>query len=415
MELNGSSKTREHFSSGNYKGYYKVRQNSSDRLEHLTKEWFQNRTCLDIGSNDGQFCLKIAEMYQPSLLVGVERDHVLHDSAQSRLKRLIYEYNSRRSDANISTTEVTALKSSLAFIPRAVSSKYPCVKPLSISQDTAPSAKAITLSDNSSFPFNVRFVKRDIFDISTPDLNLQLVEGKYDIVTCFSVTKWVHLNGGDSKLLALFHKLFLLVRKGGRVILEYQPWKSYERNKAQSEHTKQTFQQISIRPEVFEDILVNQVGFTIECRAGTPLEQAKGFSRPILVLRRPGAVVPTAVDTTTSQPATLHTHLGPSNVTTQLEQRQQRDEKNQKDRVDFTTSTCSSSSSSASKENAEMRNRRNKSIRDRPAAALAVPEPAGAIQVNRDINTSSNKRRKLLRASKVFHLQAYERPDQIEG
>jgi hypothetical protein len=31
---------------------------------------------------------------------------------------------------------------------------------------------------------------------------------KYEVVTCFSVSKWVHLNWGDDGLMKLFHKFY---------------------------------------------------------------------------------------------------------------------------------------------------------------------------------------------------------------
>ncbi len=39
-------------------------------------------------------------------------------------------------------------------------------------------------------------------------------------------------------LLSLFHKLFALLRNGGFVIVEHQPWKSYESDKAINEYIR---------------------------------------------------------------------------------------------------------------------------------------------------------------------------------
>jgi Bicoid-interacting protein 3 (Bin3) len=39
-------------------------------------------------------------------------------------------------------------------------------------------------------------------------LELPCAAGKYDAITCFSVSKWVHLNWGDDGLMRLFHKFF---------------------------------------------------------------------------------------------------------------------------------------------------------------------------------------------------------------
>jgi Bicoid-interacting protein 3 (Bin3) len=47
------------------------------------------------------------------------------------------------------------------------------------------------------------------------------------------------------------------------------------------------FKQIQIRPDDFERILSNEIGFKIIDHLGTSLEKAKGFQRPILVLEKP--------------------------------------------------------------------------------------------------------------------------------
>jgi hypothetical protein len=147
------------------------------------------------------------------------------------------------------------------------------------------SEEASPLVEGQAFPGNVCFVRKDIFDL--PSSSLRWNSGRYDTITCFSVTKWVHLNGGDEMLLALFHKLFALVKSGGLVIVEYQPWKSYENNKAINEDIRRVFKSILIRPSQFEDVLLRDVGFQLECRLGPLESEAKGFDRPILVLRKP--------------------------------------------------------------------------------------------------------------------------------
>ena len=56
-----------------------------------------------------------------------------------------------------------------------------------------------------------------------------LEPGSFDTITCFSVTKWVHLNGGDEALQALLAKVYSLLAPGGRFILEPQQWVSYKK------------------------------------------------------------------------------------------------------------------------------------------------------------------------------------------
>jgi 7SK snRNA methylphosphate capping enzyme len=275
---------------GNYHGYYKMRTGSNHRIELLEQRWFTNLSCLDVGCNDGQLCMSIAETFQPNLILGIDADHVLIDSARSKVKRAVYSVTHTSSDQ---TTTAVPLAPCGQAVPNPYS--YVAFKPRSVVvKGIAAATKAATtpathagpaVSTNARFPYNVKFKAVDIFGLSCTVA--PYVEGRYDVVSCFSVTKWVHLNGGDERLLSLFCRLYNLVRRGGRVIIEYQPWKSYENNKNTSEQTKKGFREIRIKPDMFEWALTRLVGFEIEGRRGPPLEQAKGFDRPILVLRRP--------------------------------------------------------------------------------------------------------------------------------
>jgi 7SK snRNA methylphosphate capping enzyme len=275
---------------GNYHGYYKMRTGSNHRIELLEQRWFTNLSCLDVGCNDGQLCMSIAETFQPNLILGIDVDHVLIDSAKSKVKRAVYSVTHTTSDQ--ATTAVPSVPcgqvvpkpySYVAFKPRSVVVKETAFATTVVAMPATHAGAAVSAS--AHFPYNVKFKAADIFDLSCTVA--PCVEGRYDVVTCFSVTKWVHLNGGDARLLSLFCRLYSLARRGGRVIIEYQPWKSYENNKNTSEQTKQGFREIRIKPDMFEWALTRLVGFEIEGRRGPPLEQAKGFDRPILVLRRP--------------------------------------------------------------------------------------------------------------------------------
>jgi len=85
-----------------------------------------------------------------------------------------------------------------------------------------------------------------------------------------------------------FYRIYDLLQDDGFLILEYQPWTSYERavKNRKQEKIYQNYCQLSIRPEHFESILEDKVGFNIISRAGPTLNDAKGYIRPILIAQK---------------------------------------------------------------------------------------------------------------------------------
>ncbi|SBS84087.1 bicoid-interacting protein BIN3, putative [Plasmodium ovale curtisi] len=77
-------------------------------------------------------------------------------------------------------------------------------------------------AEQFSFPFNVYFLCANIFDKQFKE-----IENKYDVVICFSVLKWIHLNYGDDYLISFFDLIHKLLKKGGYLILEYHREKQY--------------------------------------------------------------------------------------------------------------------------------------------------------------------------------------------
>ena len=110
----------------------------------------------------------------------------------------------------------------------------------------------------------------------------------FDVVSCFSTSKWVHLNFGDAGLMRLFARAFACLRRGGRFLLEPQPWSSYRKRATLSPTIARHFREIQIRPPQFTELVLS-VGFSSAETAEVPYGErtAAGFKRrPLLVFTK---------------------------------------------------------------------------------------------------------------------------------
>lgn len=304
---------------GNYKGYYK-RRNIDGRFQFLRREWFEGKACIDIGCNEGRVTATIAERFQPRIIIGIDKDGLLIDSAQSLVKRLKYKHTQEQASSVKSTTSTTTLfkpralvsnkaklsasvtanvnlneSSSSLAIGSSAASVMKVSKGATVIQSTAE--LEVTTEESSQdgfldedfettgevkhFPFNVIFARRDVFDLSVS------AGERYDTILCFSVTKWIHLHRGDDGIMQFFRLIHRLLRKDGIFILEFQQWNSYKKRKNVSEDTEKTFHEIRILPDTFEEVLTQQLRFCIVAKFEVDKDSNSGFNnRPILILRK---------------------------------------------------------------------------------------------------------------------------------
>ena len=252
------------------------------KVQATESGYLYNKLCIDVGCNDGKLTMEIAKLCRPRLIIGIDTDNKLIESAQKLSKRIIFQHE----HGDISTMKAGQLlskiiskdgnippssssSSALALVPRAIAFTQSCSK---------AKTKSVAIENQFSYPYNVKFLCKTVFELSSSSL--------YEVVLCLSVVKWVHLQEGDAGLLHFLRRLHGLLRWDGLLILEFQPWKSYVNNRSTSERTKSVFATIRIRPENFQDILKNDVGFDLEGNLGTDLQTAAGFSRPIYLLRK---------------------------------------------------------------------------------------------------------------------------------
>jgi len=89
--------------------------------------------------------------------------------------------------------------------------------------------KLVERANKFSLSNTLEFKHLDILDCGvTKQLDeylSSLGRAKFDLVTLFSVTMWIHINNGDQGLLELVRKVVDMARF---VLLEPQPWKCYQ-------------------------------------------------------------------------------------------------------------------------------------------------------------------------------------------
>ncbi|KAJ9129508.1 hypothetical protein P3X46_019440 [Hevea brasiliensis] len=270
---NKKRKRKEVFPFGNYRGYYGYRigqdMDEDPRLKVFKEEWFQGKDCLDIGCNSGIVTIQIAKKFHCRRILGIDIDPDRISDAYWHLRKFVRVEHVGKSSTKASTVEVTE---------KANDSEH-CT--------TSSSAKEKELAKDG-----LHSAERDLFDIvSFRKENFVQSwcrpEEHYDTILCLSVTKWIHLNWGDDGLITLFSKIWRLLRPGGILVLEPQPWRSYENNHLVSETTAKNYRSIIFRPKCFTEILLDKIGFRKVEEVTSALTGSKvGFDRPIFAYHK---------------------------------------------------------------------------------------------------------------------------------
>ncbi|OVA16126.1 Bicoid-interacting 3 [Macleaya cordata] len=241
---------------GNYRSYYGYRickdMKADPRLMVLKKEWFEGKDCLDIGCNQGLITIEIAKSFHCRSIRGIDIDANLVENAHWNLRRIAKIESASCPSPNVSEPEVSE------------------------------KAQGFELSDEEKVdrPQNlfdiVSFQKQNFVEC------LHKHSEKYDAILCLSVSKWIHLNWGDDGLITLFVNIWRLLRPGGVLVLEPQPWKSYQKNYLVSETATFNYHNILFHPCQFQEILLDKVGFrTVENISSSLPGSATGFDRPL--------------------------------------------------------------------------------------------------------------------------------------
>ncbi|XP_077361744.1 7SK snRNA methylphosphate capping enzyme isoform X2 [Festucalex cinctus] len=276
---------KKKFQYGNYNKYYGYRNpcaSEDPRIHVLRPEWFEGKRVLDLGCNSGHLTLYIAKMLRPAHILGLDIDNGLVHAARKNIRHYLSEMQTqeaRRATHTESRENGNTLKEETA------DDKGSCgTEQISRGPIAAPPLTESSTTKPGEFPANVSFIKANY--VLQNDNLLVTQRPEYDVILCLSVTKWVHLNWGDSGLKRLFKRVYKHLHPGGIFILEPQPWQSYIKRKKLTDNINRNFHNIRFKPDQFSSYLTNEVGFTSCEFLGTPKSLTRGFQRPIYLFHK---------------------------------------------------------------------------------------------------------------------------------
>ncbi|KAK7695758.1 hypothetical protein QCA50_000395 [Cerrena zonata] len=270
--------------------YYSKRPFVHDpRLALLPRTLFHNARVLDVGCNEGWVTCEIAQSWGARKVIGVDIDETLIRAAWKR-RRTVWSQTcpsgeassnsqsppsephssppkKRRRINDVEETDGPSTSSLTDYFPASCEHMF---GPLPI-----PPSDEHT---SSQFPHNAVFQAADWVTTEVA----HDAEG-YDVVIAFSISKWIHLNGGDEGIRTFFKRVHKVLSLGGTFILEPQEWNTYAKAKRMDPRLKENAQNLKLKPDDFEGILV-ELGFGPAEHLGITGEG--GFRRPVDLYRK---------------------------------------------------------------------------------------------------------------------------------
>lgn len=226
------------------------------RLTHvnnLMKGIFYGKDILDIGCNCGITTFLLSLKYKCRVVNAIDIDCNLINNNVTLLRTFIefvLVYNSqnhvvpfflrRRNLTQMQRDiflEVHLLREAVkgeAAKGKAAGGKMDEVEGSEIDQATGEkpeSDQKMASTQERVFPFNIYFSCSDIFDKV-----FQTAHSKYDVIICFSVLKWIHLNHGDAQVILFFDRVHSLLKEGGHFVLEYHKEIKYKVKKCDRDY-----------------------------------------------------------------------------------------------------------------------------------------------------------------------------------
>ena len=117
------------FQYGNYHRYYGYRnpnQEDDARIAFLKKDWFEGKTCLDIGCNSGHVTLYVAKTFAPQRITGIDIDSVLIGIARKNICHCLEEErDAKKHKFPASMEKMYGPITSSGYPPKSSASRFP--------------------------------------------------------------------------------------------------------------------------------------------------------------------------------------------------------------------------------------------------------------------------------------------------
>ncbi|KAG0092100.1 hypothetical protein BGZ92_010853 [Podila epicladia] len=260
------------------------------RLEFLKPSWFYKKRVLDIGCNAALLTVFIALHYQPRKIQGVDIDPSLIAKAQKFVLNTFSQlspqaYTQRKTEATLSSPLSSSTSSSGRNSgPTPYEAYFP--KSMSYLHGLLP-VPPKTVDTEFLFPHNIEFRIAD-WMASEPEHSEKQdsEEPMWDVIIGFSLTKWIHLHYGDKGLQEFFHKVYKSLAPGGLFLLEPQAFITYNKRSKITLAMRENYLAIKMKPEMFEEYLLQTVGFKESKLLGHSEGAAKNFNRDIFMFRK---------------------------------------------------------------------------------------------------------------------------------
>ncbi|SJX60849.1 uncharacterized protein SRS1_12075 [Sporisorium reilianum f. sp. reilianum] len=290
-------------------------------LRYLRQHYTANTTALvphsnvkvlDIGCNSGKVTIELAQTL-PKLLqqrgrpaggyglqiLGVDIDPSLIGQARQAAAVARSRYRPEQIEGTDDEGESTSLPPESVYFPSVFPLLYGPINDEhrhALRRQTEPATNSTATAEKDRAPApaptlhlcppNLHFLAADWTHPSA--INHTDTHG-YSIVLALSITKWIHIQQGDTGVVRFFARIATTLHAGALLFLERQEWSSYHSARNMDASMRGKIRRLQLRPEGDFDWWLETLGLRLVDEIG--FGRGVGFARPLQVFRKGEVVV----------------------------------------------------------------------------------------------------------------------------